>query len=589
MHVRCCQSALKLAATALFPAIVLTVNLAKLARADFIHPTLAERSGTIMEFAIDEDKISLILEIDRNDEDAFAEILSQPSPAVENNFLQSANGEALTGVVRTIEQRERTQRSPADTQPPVNAFGQPIPLPDISPTVTYVEIEYPLDSHPDRITLLPPMEEGENRVAASIGFVVFHQQLPLTSYWYLSGPEALNLDWEDPWYSQFENRNLTRPHPSSLASYLYVEPYEVRHEITIRIADLLDWIELDIGDRETLTADNLADIEAQAADLFATRLSTEIDGMTVEPIVDRAQFLQVDRRGIFQPVQAPEDMNASSGILGLSLAFITDDIPQEVSVEWDLFNERIQSIPVQMTDPAGPYPYTLTPNDNVLVWKNFLTSYAIPQVEYLPVDRSWSVPIGSIVLVGLAIAFFARSRKTGEQTQSRYRKYLIPTCLSVAALVIYPFARVRIQQPSFAIARMSEEESRAVFEHLLRNIYRAFDFRDESDVYDKLAISLDGDLLTEVYLQTRKSMELENEGGAVATVEDVELLDVQSLPGARGEEGFAFETAWIASGTVVHWGHAHNRRNRYNAILTLAPFDNVWKISNIELLDEERL
>ncbi len=48
---------------------------------------------------------------------------------------------------------------------------------------------------------------------------------------------------------------------------------------------------------------------------------------------------------------------------------------------------------------------------------------------------------------------------------------------------------------------MSEDESRAVFEHLLPHIYPAFDFREESDVYEQLAISLDGDLLTEVYLQ----------------------------------------------------------------------------------------
>ena len=46
---------------------------------------------------------------------------------------------------------------------------------------------------------------------------------------------TLNLDWADPWYSRFDNPNLKRHHKSALMSFLYVEPYEVRHEILARI------------------------------------------------------------------------------------------------------------------------------------------------------------------------------------------------------------------------------------------------------------------------------------------------------------------------------------------------------------------
>ena len=57
--------------------------------------------------------------------------------------------------------------------------------------------------------------------------------------------------------------------------------------------------------------------------------------------------------------------------------------------------------------------------------------------------------------------------------------------------------------------------------------YRAFDFREEDDVYDKLAISVDGDLLVDVYLQNRKSMQIQRAGGAQARVREVELLKVK--------------------------------------------------------------
>ena len=67
------------------------------------------------------------------------------------------------------------------------------------------------------------------------------------------------------------------------------------------------------------------------------------------------------------------------------------------------------------------------------------------------------------------------------------------------------------------------------------------------------------------------------------------MLDVSKAE-SKGKDGqVAFRTRWIAAGTVEHWGHSHNRRNQYDAILTLAPIDDVWKITAIELLEESRL
>ncbi len=97
-------------------------------------------------------------------------------------------------------------------------------------------------------------------------------------------------------------------------------------------------------------------------------------------------------------------MNASSGTLDISLAFITDSIPEKVPVEWELFNE--QSSPNDRSRIS--FPLQADSRRHVLVWKNYPTSYAIPQMECLPVDSSYCVPSGSMVMGGLAIASFAR-------------------------------------------------------------------------------------------------------------------------------------------------------------------------------------
>ena len=55
----------------------------------------------------------------------------------------------------------------------------------------------------------------------------------------------------------------------------------------------------------------------------------------------------------------------------------------------------------------------------------------------------------------------------------------------------------------------------------MKNVYRAFDFRAEADVYEKLAMSVSGDLLADIYLQNRKSLAIQQAGGAQAKVKEV--------------------------------------------------------------------
>lgn len=46
---------------------------------------------------------------------------------------------------------------------------------------------------------------------------------------------------------------------------------------------------------------------------------------------------------------------------------------------------------------------------------------------------------------------------------------------------------------------------------------------------------------------------------------------------------------WDVYGSVRHWNHIHFRCNTYKAELTIVPSDQYWKLSNLQLLDEERV
>ena len=107
-------------------------------------------------------------------------------------------------------------------------------------------------------------------------------------------------------------------------------------------------------------------------------------------------------------------------------------------------------------------------------------------------------------------------------------------------------------------------------------------------IYDGLARSIAGDLLTQAYLEMQRSLELRNQGGARVKVNDVEVIHCRPER-LRDGVGFVAECRWTVTGSVGHWGHIHRRRNQYDARLTIRAMDGGWKITEMELRSEERL
>ncbi|MCP5110651.1 MAG: hypothetical protein GY953_07435 [bacterium] len=136
-------------------------------------------------------------------------------------------------------------------------------------------------------------------------------------------------------------------------------------------------------------------------------------------------------------------------------------------------------------------------------------------------------------------------------------------------------------------ASLVEAEVRDAVEGLLWNVYRAFDFKEESTVYDLLAQSVDGDLLERAYLETRSALEVRKQGGARVRVTEVEVEDVQLSESDSGR--FVARGLWTVTGSVSHWGHVHQRKNRYKAQFHVAARGGAWKLTRLEIETEERI
>ena len=68
------------------------------------------------------------------------------------------------------------------------------------------------------------------------------------------------------------------------------------------------------------------------------------------------------------------------------------------------------------------------------------------------------------------------------------------------------------------------------------------------------------------------------------------LVQLRYFAGLTHEEpGLAYRCRWTAAGSVGHWGHVHRRTNLYDASITIQPVDGIWKITAIDLREEQRV
>jgi len=284
-------------------------------------------------------------------------------------------------------------------------------------------------------------------------------------------------------------------------------------------------------------------------------------------------------------------MPINTAMVGVIITYLTDGIPQQVTNKWDLWSDRIQKVPADAIDPAGPFPSYLTPDDNVLTWTNFLKAYQMPTVAKIKVDESLTtmkIPIASALCLLAVLPLGWQLAKHRKNAGSIGLHLGLAAVLIAGSVVLYPFLKVAVAKPVVLAPQMNEKDAVAVLNSLLKNIYRSFDFREEEDVYDRLATSVSGDLLAEIYLQNRKSLVVTQAGGARARKE-VEILEVDVNQLDDNPLGRLFHAKWTATGTVGHWGHIHVRKNQYEANISVKPLAGAWKITDLELLEEKRI
>jgi hypothetical protein len=551
--------------------------------ADAIVVSQAMFADTIAEYFVEEDHVRVELEIGASDLDVFRNLLPDgihqqmghpPRPIQERivEFFERdlsilADGELLRGAVANMGPETRIQRDAVT--------GEPLPADDEEPEVVVAAtLIYPFAQRPDSLTLGAPSATG----MAGIGFVLYHQGVAVNDFRFLSNGSTIDLDWEDPWYSAYRTRSMRRQYFSPMAGFLYVEPFEVRKEIILRPKDVHRWTDLGLDGVDTITPEMQESVKAGIVEFLSDKFQVAIDGEPVEGVIDRVNFLERTLRS--SVVLDNRDIATLPATVGVIYVFPTDGLPQKVEMEWDLFTERMQMVPASTVDQAGPLPTFLEPDFSTLTWENFLkypelptlTEIRLPPTPLQALARWGQWLFGVVALLSLAACWRRRA-------QGASGMLLAVTALTVLLAAGSAYAWRSVQ--------LNPERTGELVGSLLHNVYRAFDYRGEEPVYDVLARSVSGGLLADVYLETRQGLELANQGGAKVKVKDIEMLETRLLESVASQ--FTVEARWNVFGSVGHWGHVHQRTNAYHAKITVADVDGAWKLTGLDILEEERL
>ena len=523
--------------------------------ADWMNLTGAEISENIAEIYVLDDHVRVKLEVYVGDLDKFEELVpdewlkdsvtERPSLeqrmhtfATERLQIVTDKGEKLPAKLELVEPRQRVDRVSAYTGMINPMTRQRVREAPADKRVLYAEIVYPFEGKPESLQIIPPLNE-RGMVTANIGFVAYHQAVPITDFRFLGQSAKLNINWHDPWYTKFDNKNLTRHHKYPLMLYLYVEPRQVRLESLLRISDISELTGF-VVDSQLGAEDIRLQLQQHIKNYYADNGSLQIDGDLLKPDSIRVEFLTVSLKGL-KVIENTSVIDESSLLVGVSQQFFIEALPQKIESSWQFFNQRIDRIPVTVTDPVGPLMSLIDKDDPEFGWQNFLKKYSDAVIVPVEVDTGWNINIPYVGKTKLV-------NQMPDQEQA----------LNIVGGV---FENVRIA----FIEKRPENFSRE-----LARVSTAVIASDQAAILNKELAKLFSPNVT---------------GGGVSSVQSFDELHVSNIRELADPDGFSVNINGSAAISAKHWGHIDQRQFQFQLLLDLVEVNNQWRLADLTVID----
>jgi hypothetical protein len=521
-------------------------------RADWMNLTGAETALNIVEIYILDDHIKVKLEVFIGDLEKFEELipdewfkdsagkrpsLEQRMQAFATQRLQFITDEGVTlpAKLELVEPRQRVDRQSAYAgmiNPLTRRRAQEAPA---DKRVLYAEIIYPFDGKPDQLKIIPPLDD-QGFVTATIGFVAYHHAVPIIDFRFLGQTATLNLDWQDPWYTSFDNKNLSRHHKYPLMLYLYVEPRQVRLESLLRFTDIAELTDFSVDDSQLSDKDKRQLLQQHVKNYYADKDTLEIDGVFFKPESIRVEFLHATLTGL-KVIDIETAMDEPSLLVGVSQQYLLTALPQRIDSLWPYFNQRINRIPVVVTDPVGPLMSLIDKDDPEFGWQNFLKQYSEPTLHPVDVNTGWSIRIPYL----------------GETKIVNW----LP----------------------------EEQEALDIVNAVLENVRVAFIEKDPARFSLVLGQVISSEQVGVLQKELAKLFSPNVTGGGTSSVQSFSDMQINGMRELDDPDGFSATISGSARISAKHWGHIDQRQFQFQLLLDLIEVDQQWSLADLTVVD----
>jgi len=521
-------------------------------QADWINLTGAETAENIVEMYVLDDHVKVKLEVYVGDLDKFEALIPDDwlkestgeRPSLEARMetfardglqLQTDEGLSLPAKLVLLEARERVDRQSAFAGMTNPLTLRPVKGAPTDKRVMYAEIIYPFKKKPKYLEISPPRNE-QGDVNVNIGFVAYHQAVPVIDFRYLGHKAKLNLDWQDPWYTNFDNKNLSRHHNYPLMLYLYVEPRQVRMESLLRFSDIAELTEFNISVPGMQDSDKRRLLQEHVKNYYADNNSLQIDGVSFSPDSIRVEFLHATLSGL-KVIDVDTAIDEASLLVGVSQQYLITALPQTIDSRWLYFNQRIDRIPLIVTDPVGPLMSFIDKDYSDFGWQNFLKKYTDPVIHAVDVTTGWSVSI----------------------------PYLGDT-------------KIINWMPE-------QQEALEIVEAVLENVRVAFIEKDPHRFSLVLGQVISSEQESLLQKELAKVFSPNVTGGGASSVHRFSDLKIEGMRELDSPDGFSATVSGMADITAKHWGHIDARQFQFQLLLDLVEFERQWRLADLTLID----
>jgi len=272
-------------------------------------------------------------------------------------------------------------------------------------------------------------------------------------------------------------------------------------------------------------------VEAALAEYFRVGEFVTIDGVIVTPRLDGFQVL---RPGVELLPLFPRSGMRGLLRVGFDLWYPLKSPPKQIAFVWRDFPPDL----VALGDEEGEAPpmnilmrlhaegtatvLTFTVDEPEHIWHatGMTLEDRFAHVPAAPPARPTRlVPVLSLGLLAIAALALLSCVLPGAQRRRLLAAMVLLTGGAGATLGTF---RVEIDDPLAETAPLpTADDALSIFRPLHENIYRAFDYVAENDVYDALSRSVEGQLLDRLYNEIYRSLIMYEEGGAVSRIKSV--------------------------------------------------------------------